>query len=287
MAKRQLPKAPSRPNAASDDFNWICSPAALTRWNAAVRAADGESDNTISILDVIGADFFGNGVTAKRIAAALRSIGQRDVVVNMNSPGGDFFEGLAIYNVLREHKSNVTVNILGLAASAAAVVAMAGDEIRIARAGFLMVHNVWVVAQGDRHDMREISEWLEPFDAAANDIFASRSGLDPKEVGKLLDREAWIGGSDAVDKGFADGFLESDQVTEDVEARAASQTLRAEKIIEVALAKLANLSRSKRREIMQQFKTGTRDAADDAMPSAGLLALKEVHSLLTKEISHG
>jgi ATP-dependent Clp protease protease subunit len=281
MDKSRLPKAPSRPSNASEKLNWTCSPMALQRWNAAVRAANGESDNSISILETIGSDFFGGGVTVKRISAALRAIGGgTDVVVNINSPGGDFFEGLAIYNVLREHKGKITVNILGIAASAAAVVAMAGDEVRIARAGFMMIHNTWVVAMGDRHDMREIADWLEPFDAAANDIFASRSGLEPKEVGKMLDREAWIGGAEAVDKGFADAFLASDEVTEDVENKTESLKVRAEKIIDAALARVFEMSRSKRREVMQQFKSGKRDAADDAMQDAGLSALTDLNQFL-------
>ncbi|MBN0106041.1 Clp protease ClpP, partial [Pseudomonas aeruginosa] len=90
----------------------------------------------------IGYDWWtGEGVTAKRIAGALRAIGgDVDVTVNINSPGGDVFEGLAIYNLLREHKGKVTVRVLGLAASAASFIAMAADEVKIARAGFLMIH---------------------------------------------------------------------------------------------------------------------------------------------------
>ncbi|TKA83994.1 Clp protease ClpP, partial [Sulfitobacter sp. 15WGC] len=82
-------------------------------------------------LGEIGGGDYGDGVTSKRIAGALRSIGERDVRVDINSPGGDFFEGVAIYNMLREHKAKVTVNVLGLAASAASVIAMAGDEIKV------------------------------------------------------------------------------------------------------------------------------------------------------------
>lgn len=71
-----------------------------------------------------------------------------DVTVNINSPGGDMFEGLAIYNLLREYQGKVTVKVLGIAASAASVIAMAGDDIQIGRGAFLMIHNCWVVAMG-------------------------------------------------------------------------------------------------------------------------------------------
>lgn len=87
----------------------------------------------------------GEGVTAKRISAALRAIGEQDIVVNLNSPGGDMFEGLAIYNLLRAHSGKVTVNILGIAASAASIIAMAGDEIKMGRGAFLMIHNCWAM----------------------------------------------------------------------------------------------------------------------------------------------
>ncbi|WP_034085582.1 head maturation protease, ClpP-related, partial [Pseudomonas aeruginosa] len=111
------------------------------------------------------------------IAGALRAIGgDVDVTVNINSPGGDVFEGLAIYNLLREHKGKVTVNIIGLAASAASFIAMAGDEIRIGRAAFLMIHNAWLIAMGNRNDLREIADWLEPFDMTLADIYAQRTG---------------------------------------------------------------------------------------------------------------
>ncbi len=133
MTKRALPaaNAATRPGLRSE-----ISVTALSKWNPDVRSAsaDDESDNTISILDQIGEDWWtGGGVTAKRVGAALRQIGKKDVVVTINSPGGDYFEGLAIYNQLREHPAKVTVKILGIAASAASVIAMAGDEVQIAR----------------------------------------------------------------------------------------------------------------------------------------------------------
>ncbi|KGJ12961.1 ATP-dependent Clp protease proteolytic subunit, partial [Paracoccus sanguinis] len=107
-------------------------PTLMDRWNAGLRAADrdGTTDaaRVISMLDVIGAGgWTGEGVTARRIAAALRAITADNITVDINSPGGDFFEGVAIYNLLRADPRRVSVRILGLAASAASVIAMAGD----------------------------------------------------------------------------------------------------------------------------------------------------------------
>ncbi|OWU77606.1 head maturation protease, ClpP-related [Marinibacterium profundimaris] len=260
MTIRDLPKATAtaRPGVQSD-----ISPKALQRWAPDVRAAVEDDAATISILDPIGADMWGDGVTARRISAALRSVGDRPVTVNVNSPGGDFFEGLAIYNLLREHRHAVTVNILGIAASAASVIAMAGDEVRIARAGFLMIHNTWVMAAGDRHAMREVADWLEPFDATAAEIYAARSGGDPAEIAEMLDRETWIGGTAAIEQGFADDYLASDML--ETGGGEPSAAIRAERKFDL-LARRAGLSNSASREILRDLKSGMPGAAENLHP---------------------
>jgi len=275
MSKRKLPQAEitARPGLRTEIM-----PSALNRWNPEVHAAAKDDDNSISILDVIGQDFWGEGVTSKRISAALRSIGKKDVVVNINSPGGDYFEGLAIYNILRDHPGKVTVKVLGIAASAASVIAMAGDEIQIARAGFLMIHNTWVIAMGDRHQLRDVAEWLEPFDHAAVDIYAARTGLEPKEIAKMLDRETWIGGAEAVDKGFADGFLPSDEIATKAKNESGRQVAALHKFD--ALLARAGVSRSERRELLHALKGGTPSAAPTGMQDAAVI--KEVEDLLAQ-----
>lgn len=141
MSKKQLPAAPAGRPCARVTCETL--PSALDRWNGGIKAA-ATDDNSISVFDVIGQDYWGEGVTAKRIAGALRVMNGADVTVNINSPGGDMFEGLAIYNLLREYQGKVTVKVLGIAASAASVIAMAGDDIQIGRGAFLMIHNCWV-----------------------------------------------------------------------------------------------------------------------------------------------
>lgn len=255
MTIRSLPGAPAgRPQA---DVRAYISPLALDRWDSTVRAADGEKDRSISIYDVIGYDYWtGEGVTAKRIAAALRSLGAGPVTVNINSPGGDMFEGLAIYNLLREHEGEVTVKVLGLAASAASVIAMAGDTVQIGRAAFLMIHNAWVLAIGNRHDLRDIADTMEPFDRAMADIYSARTGSDSKAIAKLMDNETWIGGSDAVDQGFADELLPSDQVEKSGEKAQAKAVRR----IEAAL-RASGMPKSEAMRLISEFKSGLRDAA--------------------------
>ena len=188
-------------------------PLALKRWNPGIRAAS-EEEHSISIYDAIGQDpWSGEGVTTKRIAAALRSVNGADVTVNINSPGGDMFEGLAIYNLLRDYSGKVTVKVLGLAASAASIIAMAGDEIRIARSGFLNIHNCWVIALGNRQDLLEVARRLEPFDQAMAEIYATRTGSELSAMQQLMDADTWLNGSAAVEQGFCDDLLKSDDVT--------------------------------------------------------------------------
>lgn len=263
MTLRNLPKiqVTSKSGVRSD-----VSPKALEKWSGDVRAADNDAAHSISILDVIGQDWYGEGVTAKRIAGALRAIGDNAVTVNINSPGGDFFEGLAIYNLLREHPAAVTVNIVGIAASAASVIAMAGDEVRIARAGFFMIHNTWVMAAGDRHAFREVADWLEPFDQASVDVYAARSGQKTADLAAMLDKETWIGGQSAVDQGFADSLLASDQIEIDPKAAANTQ-IRAERKYDILCAR-AGATQSAARELLGALKGGKPGAAPTDKPGA-------------------
>lgn len=274
MTMRKLPsaKVSVRPGLRSE-----LATSALDRWNSSVKSAADDADNTVSILDPIGEDWFGDGVTAKRISAALRNIGKKDVVVSINSPGGDYFEGLAIYNLLREHPAKVTVKIVGIAASAASVIAMAADEVQIARAGFIMIHNTWVVAKGDRHALRDVADWLEPFDVTATDIYAARTGLHENEIGRMLDRETWIGGAEAVEKGFADSLLSADEIESKTNNSMESRQQVAAHKFDTLLAR-ANVPRSERRELLNALKGGMPGATVTGMQDAAVLA--EVSNLL-------
>jgi len=266
--KRKMPNARAdRPQAKN--LQWDLAPKALEAWSPNLVAAGpvAAADNTISVYDPIGFDpWTGDGVTANRIAAALRVIGEdRDVIVNVNSPGGDMFEGLAIYNLLRQHKGTVTVKVLGLAASAASIIAMAGDQIQIARAGFLMIHDCWLMAMGNRNDFREIADMLEPFDRAMADIYATRTGESIDNMLKLMDAETWIAGTAAVEQGFADELLPADQVGE----QARSDERIAAFLLDLALAK-TGLPRSERRAMLTKYKAGDKPSAAPAVdtPSA-------------------
>ncbi len=272
MTIKSLPAAPEgRPFAREKPY---LPAAAMERWNGGIRAAR-DGDNSISIFDVIGADYWGDGVTASRIAGALRSLNGADVTVNINSPGGDMFEGLAIYNLLREYKGRVTVKVLGLAASAASIIAMAGDDVQIGRGAFLMIHNCWLLAMGNRHDFAELAKSLEPFDTAMADIYASRSGLDMDAVLKLMDAESYIGGSEAVEKGFADSLLSADEISDDDESPAAAL-----RKLDALLAK-TDTPRSERRKLLKALSGSKPGAASDqkGTPSAATIENETIDRL--------
>jgi len=186
------------------------------------------------------------------------------VTVNINSPGGDMFEGLAIYNLLREYEGKVTVKVLGLAASAASIIAMAGDEVQIGRGAFLMIHNCWVYAMGNRHDLQQIATDMAPFDKAMNDIYGARTGLDAATIDAMMDAETYIGGSDAVEKGFADRLLAADEIADGDDSPAAAL-----RKLDAMLAK-TDAPRSERRKLLKAL-TGSKPGAaatPEGMPGA-------------------
>lgn len=254
MSLLKLPeiKVQARIGAAQFDMR----PDALDRWEPGIHAAtDGE--NSISIYDQIGESWDGTGMTAKKMAGILRSIGAKDVTVNMNSPGGDFFEGVAVYNLLRQHQGKVTVNIMGLAASAASVIAMAGDEINMGDGSFLMIHNAWAVAVGNRHDMQAASDQLAPFDEAMASVYAARTGMTPKAAAKLMDAETWINSTQAVADGFATGLMDGSEIKQGTKA---SGNKKAMAFMDSAMAK-AGHDRATRRDAFHSLFSGTPTAA--------------------------
>ncbi|WP_058358269.1 head maturation protease, ClpP-related [Xanthomonas translucens] len=210
--------------------------ASIERWGGSPQAAyvDGR---TIYVHGVIGEDWSWDeaegglamtGTTSAQIATYLAKLGNGPITVSLNSPGGDMFEGLAIYNLFREHGGQVNIDIVGVAASAASVIAMAGDTVRIGKSAFLMIHNTWLTYSGNRRSFVEMAAQLLPFDKAMAGIYADRTGIDEEELLSLMDSETWISGADAISKGFADAVLADGSAKEKPQASARTpQTPRA------------------------------------------------------------
>lgn len=265
--------AGTRPGAlpvpADRSVSALTKPSVLDRWSddaAGVRALS-QGDAVITMFDLIGEDFWsGGGITAKSVAAQLRAIGDRPVEVQINSPGGDMFEGIAIFNVLREHPQDITIKVMGMAASAASIIAMAGDTIEIGAASFIMIHNCWVMAVGNRLDMADTALWLEPFDRAMADVYAARTRKPVAEVQKWMDAETYMSGSVALERGFADALLPADQVKVDEKAKASDRSCNELRAMELTLVS-GGMTRTQARERINKIK-GTPGAAIAGTPGA-------------------
>lgn len=161
----------------------------------------------ILIYDVIGEDPFFGGVSSMAVIDALSSVGSADTVrVRINSPGGDAFEGHAIYNALRRSPASIETHIDALAASAAATIAMAGDRIVMAENAFLMIHRAWGIEIGDAEEMQRVADMLNKLDRSIAGIYSGRSGKTVTRALRMMSDETWMSASDAKAEGFADAI---------------------------------------------------------------------------------
>lgn len=272
MSKRKLwePKAFVRP----DKWHAEAPSKAVERWASVPLASAGDA-STIEIFGPIGADPFLDGFSLNDMSAALRQVGHGPVSVAINSPGGDFFDGVSIYNMLRQHPGEVNVSILGIAASAASIVAMAGDTITMGVGSTLMIHNSWGMVVGNQADMREAADLFALFDADMAEIYAMRTGKTAEEVAKLMAAETFMSAQEAVDLGFADDISNEKQVKISAETGKKASIKRK---LEAILAK-EGIPRSERRSIFREL-TGTQDAADDLTPDAEAFPVAALTELL-------
>lgn len=245
-------------NHLKNSIRWEAPVCALEKWDSSIKAMD-DDKNTINIYDQIGEDFFSDGMTAKIVSSVLRKAKGEDVTVNVNSPGGDFFEGIAIYNLLKNYEGGVNVNVVGLAASAASVIALAGDNTNIAKSGFFMIHNAWTIALGNKSDMEEVAGMLAKFDKSMVELYAEHTGMTEKQIIKMMDGETWIGGEDSVEQGFANALLGEDKIEIDEDDKQASALRK----IDTQLAK-SGMARNERRKLIKDLS----DTSDEGTPSA-------------------
>jgi ATP-dependent Clp protease protease subunit len=163
----------------------------------------------IFIFDTIGDPW--DGTTAKQFAKDLKGLGpvkQLDIFVN--SPGGSVFDGVAIFNQLQRHKARKVVQIDGIAASIASVIAMAGDEIAIAANGMMMIHEPWTFAFGSGPELRKIADSLDKISGSIRGTYVTRTGGDEETIAAQMLAETWFDAKEAVEQGFADTI--SDEV---------------------------------------------------------------------------
>ncbi len=160
----------------------------------------------ISIFEEIG--YW--GVTAQQFAKDLTALGGniRQINLHIHSPGGDVFDGIAIYNLLKNHTAKKTVYIDGLAASMASVIAMCGDEIIMPENAMMMIHKPWGIQGGDAEDMRKYADLLDKVESSLLMAYTSKTGKSEEEIAAMLAEETWLNGKECIELGFADKLAE-------------------------------------------------------------------------------
>lgn len=178
------------------------------RW-ARNEAATPEAPETRTLyLDgpIAEESWFEDDITPGIFRSELNA-GGGDITVWINSPGGDCFAAAQIYNMLREYPGKVTVKIDGLAASAASVVAMAGDEVLVSPVSNIMIHNPATIASGDHVEMEKAIAMLDKVKASIINAYQEKTGMSRNKLSQLMDSEYWMDAREAVELRFADGIL--------------------------------------------------------------------------------
>ncbi len=176
-------------------------------WNIVLPEQDDTPADLFLEGEIAQDSWFGDEVTPAQFRADLARASGRDVTVWINSPGGDVFAASMIYTALMEHKGHVTVKVEGLAASAASVIAMAGERVLMAPTAFLMIHNPMSLAMGNAEDMRHEAEVLDEVADGLLTAYQIKTNLSRNKLRQMMDDETWMSARTAIDLGFADAML--------------------------------------------------------------------------------
>lgn len=178
-------------------------------WGKTLKQEDSEwydfhqiDDDTteIRIYDVIGWPF----MSADEFARDLANINTDNIIVAINSPGGDIFDGSAIYNQLKEHSAHIITRIDGIAASMASIIAMAGDEVIATDNAYFMIHDPWSCLCGDERDFIKVADFLSRVSTTLAENYVRKTGKSLKDIRAMMQEETWFIGQEIVDEGFAD-----------------------------------------------------------------------------------
>ena len=167
----------------------------------------------ILIYGEVGESWWGDSITAKQFKAELDAIDKtvRELVVRVNSPGGDVFDGFAIYNMLKNRSEKIIVYIDGLAASIASIIALAGDEVIMGEGALYMIHKPWTMAMGNANDLENKIDLLDKIEQQLITVYSKKTGLDRIELEAMLGEETWFDSSEALEKGFIDRTMEDEE----------------------------------------------------------------------------
>jgi len=173
-----------------------------------IEANSEDSTDEIIIYDVIGWPYN----DAYDLIRAIGAMGSEKIKVRMNSPGGDVFDGIAIFNALKDHPAHITVKIEGLAASMASVIALAGDEVQAHKSAMYMIHDPMTWAAGNQYDLRETADILQKISGNMLDIYNDNSSIGKRELKTMMKDETWFTATEAKDRGLIDTVLDAGAV---------------------------------------------------------------------------
>lgn len=163
--------------------------------------------------EIASSSWWGDEVTPKQFKEDLDALGDINTLdVYINSPGGDVFAGQAIYSILRRCDAQVSVYVDGLAASAASVVAMAGDTIIMPANAMMMIHNPWTFAAGNARDFRKLADDMDKIRDSMVVAYENRSALTTDEIIGIMDAETWLSADDCLEYGFCDEVEEAKEI---------------------------------------------------------------------------
>jgi ATP-dependent Clp endopeptidase proteolytic subunit ClpP len=205
------------------------------------RAADEAGDAEILLYDFIGYDWWSDtGTTALSFKQNLDNLGDvKRLTVRINSPGGDVWDGMSIYNQLSQFPAETTVVIDGLAASVASVVAMAGDKIQAAEVSQLMIHDAWTIVMGNEQDLREMADVLSKIDGQIADTYAVRSGRPAAEFRELQNKDTYLTAQEALSLGLIDEVIGTRKTKQDPAAAGQRASRRVRSQISLLRGRLA------------------------------------------------
>ncbi len=169
-------------------------------------AANHDEEKGVSELTIygdIGESWYWDSTSAVDVDYALKQAGTNDIVVRLNSPGGSAFDGIAIYNRLKDHPGKVTIHVDGWACSAASIIAMAGDEVIMGTGSMMMIHEASNIVWGTKNDMRQVADMLEELEAGIVDVYMTKAKVSREEITEKMNAETWFSASKAVEIGFA------------------------------------------------------------------------------------
>ena len=187
-------------------------------WNWVKNEDEEFTERTLLINGEISDEtWYGDEVTPKLFKDELIS-GKGNITVWINSPGGDVFAAAQIYNMLRDYNGHVTVKIDGLAASAASVIAVAGDTVLVSPVAMMMIHNPATLAMGETKDMEKAIDMLNEVKESILNAYQDKTGLKRSKLSKMMDEETWFNAKKAVELGFADAILFAKEDEEEEES---------------------------------------------------------------------